>query len=518
MPDVTMTLKGLAAIGWCWIVGCGLVALLTRRLDRPTFYATGLLMGVGAIGLELFVFGWLGVAWHVQLVIAASLPVAAAGVLVAARRGLDRGLAPSTSTIYSLRLWVVDHPVELALGAVLVVLVVAYTLSALIWPVGPGRSPDGYGYYLLKARMFYLDGGFEPFFEQSQQLGYTAPDYPILIPLTIVWLYTAAGGIDERLAAMLGAAFVLAGSLLFYAQARRLGLQGRRAAALTLFLGLSLVGVNVTQVGYTDGPLAVYLLVGSGFAALFLRDWRPEDAILAAAGFGFAAWTKNEGIALHYASVLALLSVMVYGFISRRQFVAPLVPSVILCLAPVLMLLPWTQLKAQNGIDVVVLGGATQIVERLGERLIPSLAWLILRVGLYWNALLLLALVILALAIWSSVGDRRSMPSAVRPIAQSDSPGSLPDLPPATLYLCLLLLASVASFVLAVLTSPDPLQLLLRAATPRLVIQITPIFAVLVATLITLAPSVMAATAVHAGVTAREPSRAAPPVLAVRDR
>jgi hypothetical protein len=501
----------LVAIAWCWLVGGALVRLTTARLTALEFHATALLLGLGATGLQLIALASFGLPWHVGTVVALNAPLFAVALGVHLLRQWLRRPARSWGDPAAQRPVRASRDATARLvraGQVAAVLLAVGLLAVALFevaivPSGVGRNPDAYAYYLLKARIFFVDGGIDRYFADQANLIYTVPDHPILIPAVVDWLYLVMGRIDERAAALVSAAFVAGMGALSYAFARRLGVPAVVATVIALLLFVSQSGW-VLSVLYLDQPVGTYLLLGAGFTVCWLLEPRLPYAVLGAAGFGLAAWTKNEGAAMYYASVLSLIVVVAGGFVSRRRLVVPLTGFVLLLVVPYLLTIPWASLKAQYGVAVIHLSHLGEL-DGLGHRLVVDgprlLVWMGLRAGLAWNVLLLAVVVLFANLLqrsWRGAGPRALL------LPAAGSADGVPGAGRARLYVTALLAATLLAYTAAVLASPDPVEDLIKTATGRLVVQATPLFYLLFAALL--------GTVWPAPAPARPPTAGRPPV------
>ena len=181
-------------------------------------------------------------------------------------------------------------------------------LAAIIFVVHTVFKPhgkwDAWSIWNMRAR-FLFRGGNSWAHAFSPRIGWSHPDYPLLIPGAVALLWTLARG--ESTMAPIGIAFLftLATAALLIAA---LGiLRGKMTAWLAGILVLGTVSfVEVGAMQYADVPLSFYIL--ATLVLLSLQDRYPSDArFTVVAGFmaGFAAWTKNEGMLFVLAAVVA---------------------------------------------------------------------------------------------------------------------------------------------------------------------------------------------------------------------
>jgi hypothetical protein len=429
--------------------------------------------------MEMFAIGWLHAPWSRQLVLVTGLLYVGLALIV---RSFWLGPAPSETGKDVPPPPGSRHSPTASAGvlALLGLLLLSTTFIMLLVPSGRLQNPDGYSFYLLKARIFYIDEGVTKYFSDHAGFAYTVPDHPPLTPVLTDWLYLMIGGVEQQYAALINPIFASTIIMLLYAFGRHIKLADWISAALILVLGLNILD-SILKVASPDLAVSAYVML----AALFVRRWLTERdtayAILGAVGFGFAAWSKNEGLAIYYASSAALLCIVARNIIATRALGLNLTGLVVLLLGPYLLAAPWLVLKSTYGIDVIQgglssLNSSSMIVNRLAERAIPLASWLIIRAVINWDALLLIGLAALAINI------RRAWLAA--PVTGDAAYGVmrlLSSVTPVTCYTVLLLLGTMLMYLVGMLTSPDPLDSLIKHVTPRLIAQITPLFAVLLA-------------------------------------
>ena len=159
----------------------------------------------------------------------------------------------------------------------------------------PHGEWDAWSIWNLHARFLYRSGTFwkNAF---SSQLGWSHPDYPLLVPGAIAMSWTLAR--SESTLAPIALAFLFTFASAGIVTSTLGILRGKTQA----WIGgaLLLATVAFTEIGsmqYADVPLGFYIL--ATVALLCLQDRYPTDprfTILAGLTAGFAAWTKNEGL------------------------------------------------------------------------------------------------------------------------------------------------------------------------------------------------------------------------------
>jgi hypothetical protein len=242
----------------------------------------------------------------------------------------------------------------------------------------PHGEWDAWAIWNMRARFLFRAGEFwrDAF---SNQLDWSHPDYPLLIPGIVAMCWTLARA-ESTLAAS--------------------------AAAFLFTLGT--VGVLISTLGVLRGKMQAFiggiLLLGSAslgtLALLCLQDRYPADlrfSVLAGLTAGFAAWTKNEG-ALFLVAVIAARAWAISRYGNRATLTPQFLRLAAGFAAPVaviaffkLRFAPPNDLLARHPRQIVthvadigrwitVLEGYVQETFRIGYFLIP----IVLVLALYW--------------------------------------------------------------------------------------------------------------------------------------
>ncbi len=149
---------------------------------------------------------------------------------------------------------------------------------------------DAWAIWNLHARFLFRGGGMgyvDPIME------WTHPDYPLLVPLTVVRGWLLGWGESVWVPAVIGPVYTLAGAgVVYFGLARYHGLVSARLALICL-MAAPVVSQNAAG-QLADSPLAVNVLLV--VASCWLGAARPRLLLLAGLAAGLAAWTKNEGL------------------------------------------------------------------------------------------------------------------------------------------------------------------------------------------------------------------------------
>jgi len=241
----------------------------------------------------------------------------------------------------------------LAFGVVLLIAWARLIQMASALPVGEW---DAWAMWNLRAKFLAGPGGAWRY-ALSPLLSNSHPDYPLLLPAFIARVWKA-GGAADTLAPAVTALLFFAGLIALLVSAVAL----LRGAASALLAGLVILSTTSLLVWapsqYADIPVAFYYL---GAIALIFLDASPAAAgrwVLFWAGLcaGFAAWTKNEGIAF---LVLILAVFIVFTFWKRRAGVTGRAGWLLAGAAPGVLLTLWLKFFLAPAVDPLVRQGAS---------------------------------------------------------------------------------------------------------------------------------------------------------------
>jgi hypothetical protein len=172
----------------------------------------------------------------------------------------------------------------------------------------------------------------------SPLLGWSHPDYPLLLPLSIARCWFYLGKETLWVPSALASLFTLStiGMVVSSLSLIKSRSQGYLAGILLLVTPFYLTH-GASQ--YADIPLAFYFL--SGVVFLSLSDQRPSKgyggSILAGLMIGFSAWTKNEGLVL--AGLIPLSLLIMAAFTHRWKMQGKSCFIFLIGMAPILALI-----------------------------------------------------------------------------------------------------------------------------------------------------------------------------------
>ncbi len=325
--------------------GCFFLRLVRPPwMPLPARLAVCFVLGLGGVSLQMLLYSLASVPFGV-LVIAAPwvvlygitcLPALRPSGVRGAQKGPGGGLFEGTG-------WI---------GLVLLAIIFSQAAYAFVFtPLLPVRGWDSWLIWFFKARVFFIDGGVKSAFLQNPEYAYSHPDYPLMVPLAVAWVYVALGRAAEMWAKVLYPLQFVSMLLVFHWAARKVS--GAPVALLfTALLSLTPVIVVHTAgfvapiaplaggdyVGYADLTLSVCFLSAGAFLYLGVAEGEGPYVVLAAFFLALGAWTKNEGLPFALFG-LALISLNVV--IEKKGYKALFAAALIIAA----FALPWSAWK-----------------------------------------------------------------------------------------------------------------------------------------------------------------------------
>lgn len=237
---------------------------------------------------------------------------------------------------------------------------------------------DAFGFWNARARVLALSGDD---WRRAFDGTIPHPDYPLLLPLTVVRGWDWAGESDPGVGFATAAAFSGLTVALLFVLLR--ALRGTTAGLLAVAVYLSTWAVQLAgPAQYADVPLGFFALGGLGCLALAARSG--AGPWLAAAGLclSAAAWTKNDGLAWAVVGAATVGMGLVAGRLPRRAaaFLAGLLPIGLTVVAfKVGVAGPHDLIAGQSGS-----GLAAKLIDADRHRLIAEVAYLTAPAWLVW--------------------------------------------------------------------------------------------------------------------------------------
>jgi hypothetical protein len=309
------------------VLGLAVALALDPALRGPLLLGLAFLYGSGCVFLAMFVLSLLHVRWTVMTVTV----VLVAGLLGCwvARQRQPTQQPSNRATQQPVRPHWLDVPTALSM--------IGFALFATAAPLWEW---DFWAIWGLKAKQFLGSGGIDWRFLQSPWNTFVHPDYPLLVPLNFDFVALLNGGWSDRWLGLLSVAW--AAALLLIVR----GLAAEETSTVPAALvTLTIAGLAASRYpGLAEGPVIAFGAAGVLLARRALQEndaaaWRHAAILL-----GFAACTKNEGIALLVSVVIALLIV-------RPRQVFRLWPAAAIAV-------PWLILRVTHYLPTDIAGGS----------------------------------------------------------------------------------------------------------------------------------------------------------------
>ncbi|MGB2629608.1 MAG: glycosyltransferase family 39 protein [Candidatus Omnitrophota bacterium] len=208
----------------------------------------------------------------------------------------------------------------------------------------PVYSHDAVANYALKAKIFYFLGGVpEGFFNWSEST-VAHPDYPLLLPFLMTWIY-AFTGFNDLVVNLVMPVIYLSFLGLFYSQAKKI-FSGAYALLLTFFIATVPQVADYATVIHTDLILTAVVTAAFLYFFLYIRNMSKVDLVLSSILIGSSLWVKNEAI-VFAGALLAVFAAFVLrsGPADKRRLISGLFLFIIIA---AVISAPWLATKALN--------------------------------------------------------------------------------------------------------------------------------------------------------------------------
>jgi len=397
----------LSLVVFCLAGATVLTAARTAVGSVPARLSLSFLIGLGGISLQMFFYSLVPIRFGFLVI---ALPWVALYVLA---RIIRRG-SVQESVIESAGVEGIGWIGYIFLLVILSQAAYVFAYSVLL----PVRGWDAWLIWCFRARVFFIDGGVKDSFLLDPAYKYAHPDYPLLVPLSAAWVYTALGraaGIWAKLLYPLQ--FV---SMLFvFHRAVKAATTAANAMLFTALLSLTPIIIvhsggmlqaigplaGGDYLGYADLTLSIYML-SAGVFLYFAANGAPSSYIvLSAIFFALGAWTKNEGLPF---ALFGFLLIIVQTALGRKGLKGLKTLEACVC-ALALFIVPWAAYKALYSIGGDFAGRMSPAVflANLGRvRLVVSTAidYLFFKPGLF--AFTWWAFVVSAVLNWRGFSSR----------------------------------------------------------------------------------------------------------------
>ncbi len=354
-----------------WTVGAVILllagAVARRSFSTYEFSALAVFIGTSAIGFALFFYSFVGVRFDIYSF--AAIPVLLLVVMF------------SWYAMHPFNLREVVRPFSgnsrdlgffgklLFFGILIQFLwVIAQTLP---YPV---HSHDAVANYALKAKIFFEAGGIPRDFFSWSHITVAHPDYPLLLPLAMTWVYVFTG-LNDVLVRLLMPLFYAGLLVVFFS--RVTDLFSRRYALLMTFLLATVPQVSdYATIIHADLLLTAFVTIGALYMMSYIRKGDNFHIMMASFMMGSSLWIKNEAMVFSAVFAFVLLMFLLKTDKSARKKVF----RDILRAAALMFFIavPWFIVRASSGVVNVDLDLGSLTPARVWENVkhIPTLLYL----------------------------------------------------------------------------------------------------------------------------------------------
>ena len=301
-------------------------------------YAFGL--GVGVIAMQMFIYSRLNISWEAGI-------IASPWILVFLLRLYNSKFKLMKFKFKASKI----APYQFALF-VLIVINLLYTFFEA-W-LRPLSSWDGWAIWLLKAKMFFIDG-----FVNPQAYHLLKENYPYVVNLASTFLFSALGEADDRAVLLLFYSFYffLIASF-FFTLKKEIGL--KKALFFTFLLSSTQNLIRHGgrfEAGYADLALGFYIFADFTLLLRFIKSRAYQDLILLSIFLGITGLIKEEGLVF----VLISQAVLTYYILAKFKNFKLLLVSLLW----VIPILDWQLYKILNGLSYSLYANSAFHPERI---------------------------------------------------------------------------------------------------------------------------------------------------------
>jgi len=254
----------------------------------------------------------------------------------------------------------INQKLRIVFYLTLVFSLLAFIFITLRHPHG-GR--DAWSIWNMRARFIFRSGEhWQNSF--SNLLDWSHPDYPLLIPLSIVHGWENIGSETLAVPVILAMLFTFSTVLLLLSSMIILRSENQGLLAGLILLGTPFfVRYGATQ--YADVPLSFFFLLTMVLYVFYDRSSPKSHALLFLAGIsaGFSAWTKNEGF-LFLISIIAARSLVIIQIKGWRTLSKEMV-TFFIGLIPILLIIIYFKIYIAPPNDLISTQGLTITFSKL---------------------------------------------------------------------------------------------------------------------------------------------------------
>lgn len=337
-------------VSYC--IGRLIIALTRLRVDALV-RAGSPLLGAGAMGIQVWLFGVIHVPWFVLFLVGPWLVVASV-----ARRPYFAGLQGDMAALRGFLSGLRDlDPLTAGIAAFTLATMGFYLLNLLAQPL---VGWDAIAMWLFKARVYFNAGSVDlanlPVYPL---VGSRHLDYPPMFSLIVDSAWVLLGHIDDMVGKSLGFMFLI--SAVAAVVATLSPLLGRRLTVMLAFILVAMPALQTSFVfpyymGYADYAVATLIVLGLAHLYRSARLGRDEDSALALLYAAFAALTKNEGLPFLLVISVIVGSRVVWAIARERD--RPTFRLIAVAAISFIPVLAWQVYARVHGFNSDVLGQA----------------------------------------------------------------------------------------------------------------------------------------------------------------
>jgi len=274
---VVLIILFICSIGYTVLLGFKLISSKDKLFALGTSYG----LGVGLIGMQLFIYSNLSIPWSRELLL---IPWTLLTVVLLFKIHKDK----NAFAFNFPKLKKIDK--ILLLG---ITIAIAYTiLEALIRPV---VAWDAWANWLLQAKVFFLEGRIIP-----SSLNYMDSEYPLTINLLGTFVYLILGKIDDTSVLLTSSAFYIFILITFFAILKK------RYGVTYAFLFTFIMATTQNfirhggrfEAGLADMPQGYFALLSVILLFSYLKNNKKNTLILLNINLLMTIFIKFEGIPL----------------------------------------------------------------------------------------------------------------------------------------------------------------------------------------------------------------------------
>jgi hypothetical protein len=276
---VILTVLIISAIGFVTIKALNLLP----KKDTLSVFAYSYGLGVGLVAFQLYIYARVYIPWQWEFIFSPWIILCIVAFL------------KNRKKIHFSSLKISNFDTVVLLLLLGIVISVGYTaFEALLRPTA---SWDVWATWLLKSKVFFIDGTIKP-----EVFNYILIDYPLVINLLGTFVYFMLGHIDDRVVLLTSTAFYIFSALLLFCMLKK-----KYSAKYALIFTFLLVTTQNfvrhggrLEAGMADLPLGYYALICTDLLFDYLKKGSWRTLLLLNIFLGITGLIKFEGIPLGF--------------------------------------------------------------------------------------------------------------------------------------------------------------------------------------------------------------------------